>query len=227
MGKARQRSVKFTKMKTDNNTFKTEQESFWAGQFGDEYIPRNEATPESLSGNLFFFARIFEKFRPLPKSVIEFGSNIGINLKAIRLLAPNSHIGAVEINSVAVQRLRQEKIANEVFHDSILEFEASQKFEFSLIKGVMIHISPEHLAAVYKTLAQSSSRHVLIAEYYNRRPDEVLYREHSGKLFRRDFGGEFMDANPEFSLLDYGFSYHRDSRELQDDLTWFLFERKA
>ena len=109
----------------------------------------------------------------------------------------------------------------------ILEFEASQKFEFSLIKGVMIHISPEHLAAVYKTLAQSSSRHVLIAEYYNRRPDEVLYREHSGKLFRRDFGGEFMDANPEFSLLDYGFSYHRDSRELQDDLTWFLFERKA
>ena len=100
-------------MKTDNNnTFKTDQEFFWAGQFGDEYIPRNEATPESLSGNLFFFSRIFEKFRPLPQSVIEFGSNIGINLKAIRLLAPNSHIAAVEINSVAVQRLRQEKIAD-------------------------------------------------------------------------------------------------------------------
>jgi pseudaminic acid biosynthesis-associated methylase len=215
-------------MKTESaDTFKTDQEYFWAGQFGDEYISRNESTPESLSGNLFFFSRIFEKFRPLPETIIEFGSNIGINLKAIRLLAPNSHIAAVEINSVAVQRLRQEKIANEVFHESILEFDAPRQFEFCFIKGVMIHLSPEYLAGVYKKLAQSSSRHVLIAEYYNRRPEEVLYRGHTGKLFRRDFGGEFMDANPEFSLLDYGFSYHRDSRELQDDLTWFLFKKKA
>jgi spore coat polysaccharide biosynthesis protein SpsF len=215
-------------MKTDNNnTFKTDQESFWAGQFGDEYIARNESTPENVSGNLFFFSRIFEKFRPLPQSVIEFGSNIGINLKAIRLLVPNSHIAAVEINPSAVERLRKDKVADDVFHQSILEFETPQKFEFSLIKGVMIHLSPEHLVDVYKKLAMSSSRHVLIAEYYNRHPEEVLYRGHTGKLFRRDFGGEFMDANPEFWLVDYGFSYHRDSRELQDDLTWFLFERKA
>jgi spore coat polysaccharide biosynthesis protein SpsF len=65
----------------------------------------------------------------------------------------------------------------------------------------------------------------LIAEYYNRRPEELSYRGHSGKLFRRDFGGEFMDANKDFELAEYGFSYHRDLRENQDDITWFLFQR--
>ncbi len=163
----------------------------------------------------------------MSKSVIELGSNIGLNLKSVRLLAPNSLIAAVKTNSVAVQRLRREKNANDVSHKFIFEFSFPKKIEFCFIKGMIIHLSPDHLAYVHKKIACSSSRYGLIAEYYNRRPEEALYRGHTGKLFRRDIGGKFSDANPQFTLLEYGFSYHRDSRELQDNLTWFLFEKKA
>lgn len=207
--------------------FRTEQEAFWAGPFGADYIARNEHTPETQAANLFSFARMLERAQPLPGSVIELGANIGLNLRALRLLLPRAHQAAVEINPAAVARLRHDGVGDEIVHDSILNFAPSRRYDLALIKGVMIHLAPEMLPAVYRKLAECSARHVLIAEYYNRRPEEIVYRGHSGKLFRRDFGGEFMDACPDFQLVDYGFSYHRDAREQQDDLTWFLFQRRA
>ena len=212
-------------MNTAERTFTTEQEKFWAGEFGDGYVGRNEANPETLAGNLFFFTKALRQLTPAPTSIVEFGANIGLNLRALRRLYPDAKQTAVEINGSAVERLRRDEIADCVVHESILNYTVDQPHDLALIKGVMIHLDPAALPGVYRKLAEASSRYVLIAEYYNRRPEEVPYRGHRGRLFRRDFGGEFMDTCPEFSLVDYGFSYHRDSRERQDDLTWFLFRR--
>jgi pseudaminic acid biosynthesis-associated methylase len=214
-------------MTTATAPFRTEQEAFWAGQFGNDYAARNEDSAGTLAGNLFSFARMLERVQPSPGSMIELGANIGLNLRALKLLLPAAHQAAVEINASAVERLRRDNVADEIFHQSLLEFTPARRYDLALIKGVMIHLAPEMLPAVYRKLATCATRHVLIAEYYNRRAEEIVYRGHSGKLFRRDFGGEFMDTCPEFQLVDYGFSYHRDARELQDDLTWFLFERRA
>ena len=41
------------------------------------------------------------------ETVIEFGSNIGINLDAYRTLLPEAHLSAVEINPKAVLELKQ------------------------------------------------------------------------------------------------------------------------
>jgi pseudaminic acid biosynthesis-associated methylase len=214
-------------MNTPVTTYRTPQEAFWAGEFGNAYIARNENSPEFLAGQLFFFARALEKVRPSPASICELGANIGLNLRALKLLFPHAHQSCVEINALAVEQLRRDQVGDEVIHDSILNFTPTRRSDLVLIKGVMIHLNPEVLPEVYRKLAEASSRYVLIAEYYNRRPEEILYRGHEGKLFRRDFGGDFMAACPEFTLADYGFSYHRDTHERQDDLTWFLFERKS
>lgn len=206
--------------------YKTNQESFWAGEFGNEYITRNEDTPRTRAGNLFYFSKILEKVSSLPESIIEFGANIGLNLRALKLLLPDAHLAAVEINESAVARMKRDRVGNEVFHASLLEFSSPRKYEMAIIKGVLIHVSPDSLSLVYQKLADVSSRYVLISEYYNRRPEAISYRGHHEKLFRRDFGGDFMETNKDFKLIDYGFSYHRDARENQDDLTWFLFERR-
>ena len=76
-------------------------------------------------------------------------------------------------------------------------------------------------------MASSSAKYVLIGEYYNPTPVSLTYRGHDNRLFKRDFAGEFMDANPDFVLLDYGFSYHRDPLFPQDDINWFLMEKVA
>ncbi len=72
----------------------------------------------------------------------------------------------------------------------------------------------------------TGSKYICIAEYYNPSPVEISYRGHTGKLFKRDFAGEMLDAYDDLALLDYGFAYHRDPNFAQDDITWFLLGKR-
>lgn len=205
-----------------NKTFKTSQEEFWSGEFGDQYIERNIST-NLLASNTHFFSTIFKGLQPI-NSLIEFGANVGMNLKALQNLFPNAQFAGVEINEKACAELS--KIPNvKAIHSSIFDFEVDTKRDFSLIKGVLIHINPDELKKVYQKLYESSNKYICIAEYYNPSPVEINYRGHSGKLFKRDFAGEMMDKYPDLKLINYGFAYHRDRLFPQDDITWFLFEK--
>ena len=202
--------------------YKTEQEKFWAEKFGTEYIERNRSA-EILTQNIFLFSRIFSKIEKI-RSVIEYGANIGLNLRALRTLISELELSAVEINKDAVKELK--KIENiKVFNKSILEFKIDKPRDFALIKTVLIHLNPDMLSQVYELLYQSSSRYICIAEFYNPVPVEVNYRGFSGKLFKRDFAGEMLDKYDDLKLIDYGFCYHRDIHFPKTDITWFLMEK--
>ena len=203
--------------------FKTDQEFFWAGEFGDDYIARN-AAPELLAANLALFSRILRATSKV-SSAVEFGANIGLNLRALHQLLPAIELTGVEINSRAAAVLR-EWGGCEVHEGSILDYQPTKTVDLAFTKRVLIHINPAELPSVYDLLFAASQRYVLIVEYYNPSPVEVTYRGESGKLFKRDFAGEFLDRFPTASLLDYGFAYRRDNSFSQDDLTWFLLEKK-
>jgi len=204
-------------------TFQTEQETFWAGEFGDQYAVRNQSA-SLIAGNLALFSRIFSRCQSL-SSLVEFGANIGMNLRAIRSLLPEVELAAVEINEQATTKLREWGECHAIFQQSILEFDSENRWDFALIKGVLIHIHPDKLPLIYATLAQASNRYVCIAEYYNPTPVAVEYRGHTDRMFKRDFAGEFLKANPQFHLVDYGFCYRGDPQFSQDDITWFLLEK--
>lgn len=203
--------------------YKTDQEEFWAGTFGDEYTERNQGET-TVASNIAVFSKILKQTDSV-SNVIEFGSNTGLNLEAIQHLLPNAALSAVEINQQAVTQLKRIK-GIKVYHSSILGFEPDEVCDFVLIKGVLIHINPDELQQVYELLHKTSNRYICIAEYYNPSPVEVKYRGHDGKLFKRDFAGEMMDKFPDLRLVDYGFLYHRDNNFPQDDMTWFLLEKR-
>jgi len=96
----------------------------------------------------------------------------------------------------------------------------------SLIKGVLIHINPAMLPAVYEKLYAASHRYILIGEYYNPSPVTIPYRGHEDRLFKRDFAGEMLETYSDLTLVDYGFCYKRDTAFPQDDITWFLLEKR-
>jgi len=200
-------------------TFKTDQEKFWAGKFGDEYAERNKQKKHFVS-NIALFARILRRTGQI-NNVIEFGANIGMNLLAIKELLPEVDLSAIEINSKATRDLK--KIEGlKVYEQSILDFIPDYPRELVLIKGVLIHINPDALANVYDLLYQTSARYICLAEYYNPTPVEITYRGHSDRLFKRDFAGEMLDRYEDLTLIDYGFVYYRDKHFPQDDITWFL-----
>lgn len=201
--------------------YRTEQESFWAGNFGNEYSERNTGS-DWVASNFALFEKMLSG-ADRPSSVMEFGANIGLNLMALKQLLPHAELSAIEINQQAVASLQ--KIEDvKVYAQSILEYEPDYQRDFVFSKGVLIHISPDQLESVYDLLYATSKRFIGLAEYYNPSPVEIDYRGHSERLYKRDFAGEMLDRFPGLVLRDCGFAYHR-AKFPQDDLTWFLLEK--
>jgi pseudaminic acid biosynthesis-associated methylase len=203
--------------------FTTEQEHFWAGEFGDDYVSRNRY---DISATLAMFSKILAKAYEV-ESIFELGCNIGQNLRALRLLKPGARISGVEINKLA--HSNAVKDFPDVINGSLIELDPSAPGPVDLVftKGVLIHINPDKLPQVYDKMAAIGRKYVLISEYYNPVPVAIDYRGHQERLFKRDFAGEFMDRHPEFRLVDYGFVYRRDPVFPRDDATWFLMERRG
>ncbi|WP_420547772.1 pseudaminic acid biosynthesis-associated methylase [Curvivirga sp.] len=203
--------------------YNTEQEDFWANDFGHEYTERNSGeTLIAAAHNLF--SDVISRTENV-SSFLELGANRGLNLEAIKTLKPNAKISAVEINSTAAQHLKDTG-DYEVFEQSILDFSTEQTWDFTFTRGVLIHIAPEKLDVVYDHLYNCSKRYIMVCEYYSPSPVALPYRNNQDKLFKRDFAGDLLDRFNDLKLIDYGFKYHRDVNFPQDDLTWFLLEKK-
>jgi len=149
-----------------------------------------------------------------------------MNLKAMKLLFPALDISAIEINTTAATQLSKVIAEEKIYNTSILDFQPRHTYDLTLIKGVLIHINPNELPQVYDKLVASCGRYLMVAEYYNPAPVSIPYRGHNDRLFKRDFAGEIMDRHPELKLIDYGFAYHRDANFPQDDVTWFLMQKR-
>jgi pseudaminic acid biosynthesis-associated methylase len=203
-------------------TYKTEQEAFWSGEFGNGYLNRNDSEQLVVS-RMVHFAKFLES-APRVKSIIELGCNIGLNLQALKRLNKDFELSAYEINSVAAGKAKQLNVADITCGTIINNIKSEKTFDLAFTSGVLIHIDPAHLDDVYQNLYNLSNRYILINEYYNPTPMMVEYRGAQDRLFKRDFAGELMDKF-NLRLVDYGFLYRRDNYFPRDDSNWFLLEK--
>jgi len=205
--------------------YKTEQEKFWQGSFGDRYILRNKNN-QLIKNNFFLFKKIFLKYFKI-NNLIEFGPNVGLNIRALIKLLKLKSTTAVEINKKACLELKDIKNVN-VINKSIINFSPKKKYDLVLVKGILIHINPNKLKKVYETIYKScrNSGYILIAEYYSPYPTMVIYRGKRNKLFKRDFAGDFTSLFKKTKIIKYGFAYHKDKHP-QDDLNWFLIKKNG
>jgi pseudaminic acid biosynthesis-associated methylase len=205
------------------NSYKTDQENFWAGEFGNLYIDRNKSD-QLMASNLEYFSKSLKAAIGI-QSVIEFGANIGMNLKALKLLRPGIALKGIEINKDAAAVLEEVIGEENVYLESILDFVPPSKSDLVLLKGVLIHINPDALSSLYQTMYDSSNKYILVGEYYNPSPMTINYRGHDDRLFKRDFAGDMLEKFNDLRLVDYGFAYRNDPTFPQDDITWFLLEK--
>jgi spore coat polysaccharide biosynthesis protein SpsF len=112
-------------------------------------MDRNQGS-ELLASNLNFFVRSLNAAKNVD-TCIEFGANIGMNLKALQLLYPQQQQYGIEINNSAADKLKTVIPAAHVFNTSIFDFPVSDTYDLTLIKGVLIHINPNELNSVYKS----------------------------------------------------------------------------
>ncbi len=205
-------------------SYRTEQEAFWAGEFGEAYRERCALSDELVAARTACMARMLKQAGPVA-SAFEVGCNIGLNLVAMKRVSPATKLEAIEINAHSAQAANELGIAR-VETGSVIGYQPEKTYDLSMICGVLIHLNPEVLPDVYDTLFKLSHRHILLFEYYNPTPVEVTYRGHEARLFKRDFAGEMLDRfKHRLKLVDYGFFYHRDPISRSDDGTFFLLEK--
>lgn len=201
----------------------------WEGEFGNQYAERNEG---KVASNTALFAKILQRTHGIT-SVLEFGCGTGQNLEAIQTLIRPVDLYGIEINQKAFLRANGLDRMSIGMRDFVADGVPSvwpQTCDLAMTKGVLIHTAPADLPKAYDRLIDHSSKYILIAEYYNPTPVEVMYRGMPAALWKRDFCKEIMDRAAYqhhifLRLIDYGFQYHGDPNFPQDDITWFLMEK--
>ena len=99
-------------------TYKTEQEQFWAGEFGDSYRHRNDSE-SLLYSKVAMWSKMLRSANNVT-SALELGCNIGLNLVALKKLKPSLSLTGYEINKKAAEQAEKERVAD-IFTASILE----------------------------------------------------------------------------------------------------------
>ena len=202
--------------------YKTEQEKFWATEFGNDYPSRNEGE-KLVASNIALFSKVL-KHCPSVQSVAELGCNIGLNLQALNRINKQFQLRGYEINEKAARIAKDMGVA-EILNTTVVEtLDQSKKFDMVFTKGVLIHINPDMLAVVYQNLFDLSNRYIMVSEYYNPVPVSIDYRGNKDRLFKRDFAGELIQKYG-LKLISYGFNYQHDHYLTNDDSTWFLMEK--
>ncbi len=204
----------------------TTQEQAWAGEHGNAY---NRRAPGNEEANYQLFRHINDHNIPRdnpPKTILELGAGTGANLRAMARVWPRAHLGAVELNRQACEAIRTTTPAAMVVNASVLEVDlAPDVYDLVLTKGLLIHIHPDKLEPLYERIHSLSARWILLAEYYNPVLVNVPYRGRDDLLWKGDYAGAMLGRFPDLELVDYGFVYRRD-RFPQDDITWFLLEKR-
>lgn len=201
-------------------TIRTEQERFWEGEFGDQYRGRNRGR---VPTNIALFAHILAHTQPGSiQDVLELGAGDGQNLEAIHALLPDADLTAVEIN----ERTAREIPIGDIICASAADFTLPPDTHPELVftKGLLIHVAAKDRPAIYDRMYNSTSRYLLICEYYAPHEVEIEYRGHAGKLWRADFAGEIQRDYRNLIIVARGIALRTDTFP-QDDLTWYLMEK--
>ena len=205
----------------------TPQAEFWKSEFGDAYTDRNVASVEQMQARLALWSDILaHTISAPPASILEVGANLGINLRALRLLSsarryavePNEKARTILVQDglVAPADVRDGLASNIGLPDAVADL--------AFTSGVLIHIHPDHLPASLKEIYRCSRRWIACIEYFSDKPEMIPYRGHNDRLFKRDFGAFWLDSFPDLRTVAYGFAWKRVTG--LDNLTWWLFEKR-
>ncbi|MBT4768909.1 MAG: methyltransferase domain-containing protein [Rhodospirillaceae bacterium] len=199
----------------------------WRGEFGSEYIERNAPTSERAKYVARGFAKILAHLEgDPPESILEIGANIGLNLRGLSQLT-SADLYAVEPNESARETLIKDNVlpADHVFngHAASLPFKDGE-VDLAFTSTVLIHVPDDSLDDSYREIHRVAKKYILSLEYFSPTPATVSYHGHDDMLFKRDYGGLWLDGFADLQLVADGFFWKRTTGF--DDVNWWLFRKR-
>jgi pseudaminic acid biosynthesis-associated methylase len=170
---------------------------FWAGDFGRDYTQRNRV---QWQDRVPFWQRICEQTRA--ESFLDVGCNAGWNLLALRSINPDFLMSGVDLNAQAVKEASEQGLdVHQAKATDAPGLFGHGVAGLTITSGVLIHVPPEDLQATMQAVIDVSAQYVIAIEYEADSEQEVEYRGHQGKLWRRPFGKLYEAMG--LSLVEY------------------------
>lgn len=171
-----------------------ETEQFWAGDFGKSYLERNQV---DWTKRIPFYRRIVEMTNC--ESVFDLGCNAGWNLRAIEKVDQDIEFTGCDVNQDALNEAKAAIPYGEFDicpARDIVEFYGEEwKRHLTMTAGVLIHIPEQEIWDVMRSMVRLSGEYVLAIEYDADKTEEVTYRGHSGRLWRRPYGPMYQSLH--------------------------------
>lgn len=205
----------------------TDQLSHWRGKFGDDYVHRNAYEDWKLNYGKEAFKRILNGLDF--ESILEVGSNIGLNLKYLTSLTTDDvDLFAVEPNKKAYlalcndKNIRLKKAYNTDAYGIPLH---DNSIDLVFTSGVLIHVAPDDLKKATDEIVRISKRYILCIEYFSHKPETTIYQGKKNLLFKMDYGSFYLDNYSNLKCIDYGFLWQRELKVF-DNLNWWMFVKE-
>ena len=201
--------------------------TFWRGSEGDAYRARNPSGDAQIRAHIGLWRNILRAVKgDMPQHIFEVGANIGMNLQAIAALS-DARLLALEPNAASrAELLKLGIVESKDIFDGVASHMPLEDNSADMVftSGVLIHIPPNDLLPSCKEIVRIAKKYVIAIEYFSVNPETIPYRGREDLLFKRDFGGFYLDHFPNLQLVDYGSIRKRDS-EL-DNTTWWIFRKR-
>ncbi len=186
----------------------TQQEQFWAGDFGQSYTDRN--TRDRAEWDDFYrqnwgltktdMNAAFLSDLPRDARILEVGCNTGMQLRGLQDMGFTNLYG-VELQPYAVEKAKQQTQGINIIQGSGFELPFRDGF-FDLVctNGVLIHIAPDDLPRIMGEMVRCSRQYVFGFEYYSPSLTSVPYRGNEGFLWKADYAALFQQQHPSLTL---------------------------
>jgi len=215
---------------SSRDAVRTDQEAAWSSKHGFRYVVHHLG--EDWKKTRVPLWTVLLEQMPEVQSVVEFGCNIGANLKALHHLDPSLELAGVEINQFAVDLLRREGICS-AHQGSVATADLGRTFDLVFSRGVLIHIRPDDLPVVFANMERHARKYLIIWETFSETPYHLeAYSEGvaggkpgEGYQFWRDFAGDFIKQFPNWSVVSSGIDRKLGAKPAHGKLVWTLLQR--
>lgn len=186
----------------------TQQEQFWAGDFGQSYTDRN--TRDRAEWDDFYrqnwgltktdMNATFLADLPRDARILEVGCNTGMQLRGLQDMGFTNLYG-VELQPYAVEKAKQQTQGINIVQGSGFDLPFRDGF-FDLVctNGVLIHIAPDDLPRIMGEMVRCSRQYIWGFEYYSPSLTSVPYRGNDGFLWKADYAALFQQQFPALTL---------------------------
>lgn len=213
---------------------KTQQVSFWSGEFGKEYTDRNYQTifdsdlayvknygVKRSEMNAEFLGSLDKEIK-----VLEVGCNIALQLLQLQSMGFTNLYG-VELQHYAVERAKENVKNINIIQGSGFDLPFKDNyFDLVYTSGVLIHIAPQDLPKFMAEIVRVSKKLIWGFEYYHPEVKQLSYRGNEGFMWKANYQELYTQYFPELKIVKQKIYPYVSNTESGNEDIMYLLEKK-